>query len=519
MIINWKSIRTLSPTFMVVIFVLSCSFFGLFSINSNNAYADFTISMTSSGAQSMDVSAGGNGTAISADNITVATNCRAGYNFSMATSVSNNNLYLNGDISNNASGTYFSPVDGTSALSSTNNKNKWGYYYNSSTPATAPNASSVFTAMPVISSPTTIITPISSATDINDSFNIYYGVAVSSNLIPGTYKMIPDTNNSNNDGTIVYYLTLAEACMPYLVQFNPTSTAGGTTLSGTGTMGSQTIPVGTPTNLNINTFTAPSGYEFDGWNTAQDGTGTSYTDGQSVTDLTTGGGSITLYAQWKLPPIAMQAAIMADCGKTMTDDRGVTAYRNVAYTTAKIGDLCWMTRNLDLPGGTTLTPSDSNVTSNYTLPASSTSGFSNASTAYVYNSDSTNFNDTSCGSGNPCYSYYSYVAATAGTNPSSGEASSDICPKGWRLPTKDEFTTLKNSYNTGAKLVASPFLGVYAGFYSSSSFFNGGSNGYYWSSTADDASLAYALAFYSSYANVNLNDKNNGYSVRCVAKS
>ncbi|MBO7718429.1 InlB B-repeat-containing protein [Candidatus Saccharibacteria bacterium] len=67
---------------------------------------------------------------------------------------------------------------------------------------------------------------------------------------------------------------------------------------GTGTMGDQSILVGEATNLNSNTFTR-SGYDFVGWNTVAGGSGTSYTDGQSVTDLTTARSTITLYAQWE----------------------------------------------------------------------------------------------------------------------------------------------------------------------------------------------------------------------------
>ena len=171
-----------------------------------------------------------------------------------------------------------------------------------------------------------------------------------------------------------------------------------------------------------------------------------------------------------------------------------------------------MTKNLDLAGGTTLTSADSNVSSNYTLPASSASGFSSDSTAYVYNSGS-----TSCAkSSSPCYSYYSYIAATAGTNPSSGAATSDICPKGWRLPTEAEFNTLRSSYSTGSALIGSPFLAIPGGYFYDSSFDGSGSNGNYWSSTANNSSNAYNLNFNSSNANVNNNNKRNGFSVRCV---
>ena len=65
---------------------------------------------------------------------------------------------------------------------------------------------------------------------------------------------------------------------------------------GTGSMANQTIPYGTPTPLNTNTFTKNDAV-FNGWNTAPDGTGTSYSDGQTVTDI----GNIVLYAQWQEP--------------------------------------------------------------------------------------------------------------------------------------------------------------------------------------------------------------------------
>ena len=42
-----------------------------------------------------------------------------------------------------------------------------------------------------------------------------------------------------------------------------------------------------------------TGYKFTGWNTARDGTGSSYTDGQSISDLSsTAGATVSLYAQW-----------------------------------------------------------------------------------------------------------------------------------------------------------------------------------------------------------------------------
>jgi uncharacterized protein (TIGR02145 family) len=289
---------------------------------------------------------------------------------------------------------------------------------------------------------------------------------------------------------------------------------------GSGTMNNETgIYSFEGHTLPASTFTAPSGYQFAGWCTTNTAgsyacDGTSYAAGASVDGLASAGGTVTLYAYWKAI-VWFQTATSADCGSEMHDNRGVDAYKDVAYTTTMINGLCWMTRNLDLPGHTTLTSSDSNVASNYTLPASSTSGFSDNTTAYVYNSNTSTFNDTSCGSSNPCYSYYSYVAATAGTNPSSGSANYDICPKGWRLPTQAEYNTLRGSYTTGAALTGSPFLGVYAGYYNSN-FANGGSYGNYWSSTVTSSTNAYGLGYSGSNSGVYNFYKSNGYSVRCV---
>ena len=61
-----------------------------------------------------------------------------------------------------------------------------------------------------------------------------------------------------------------------------------------GTMASQTVTAKTETALNANTFTR-KGYNFNGWNTAADGTGDSYADGATA-NLTE---NTTLYAQWE----------------------------------------------------------------------------------------------------------------------------------------------------------------------------------------------------------------------------
>ena len=127
------------------------------------------------------------------------------------------------------------------------------------------------------------------------------------------------------------------------------------------------------------------------------------------------------------------------------------------------------------------------------------------------------------------------------------DAPYSICPKGWRLPTsgQDAGTTtltnwkrgdfyrlltayganLENAYNqntatfwndAGAGTVANFLL---SGYYNVSTFYDGGSGGYYWSSTSATPTLSRALSFnpgvvYSAYNY----SRRNGFSVRCMLR-
>ncbi len=77
----------------------------------------------------------------------------------------------------------------------------------------------------------------------------------------------------------------------YTVAYNGNGATGGSTASSTHTYNVAKA-------LTTNGFTR-TGYTFAGWNTKADGTGTNYTNGQSVTNLSsTQGATITLYAKW-----------------------------------------------------------------------------------------------------------------------------------------------------------------------------------------------------------------------------
>ena len=68
----------------------------------------------------------------------------------------------------------------------------------------------------------------------------------------------------------------------------------------TGSMSNMTFSYDTGQNLTSNVYSRGRSYGFINWNTSSDGTGTSYTNGQSVNNLTTtNNATVTLYAQWE----------------------------------------------------------------------------------------------------------------------------------------------------------------------------------------------------------------------------
>ena len=97
---------------------------------------------------------------------------------------------------------------------------------------------------------------------------------------------------TTNKGTVNLYAQWT--ANSYTVTFN-----GNGALSGT--MADQSFTYDTAQNLTSNGFCKGIAYAFIGWNTASDGSGTTYTNGQSVSNLTTANnGNVVLYAQWEL---------------------------------------------------------------------------------------------------------------------------------------------------------------------------------------------------------------------------
>ena len=234
---------------------------------------------------------------------------------------------------------------------------------------------------------------------------------------------------------------------------------------------------------------------------------------------------------------------------------------NQDYTIAKLKDgKVWMTKNLNLAGGTALYSDTSDVPSGYPssastpyyrLPESSTHSSAMANRATIYNSNS---ND--CNSDIGCYSFYSYAAATieSGTyiTEDNEDAPYSICPAGWRLPTS---RTAESNYQTESDYykLAKAYLGASmngTAISGSSSFYDNlgpdtvanfqtsglipynftkvdHTNGFYWSSTRMAAtSPDYSLFMIFSKTNwlgggiqTATSDMNNAdLAVRCLLK-
>ena len=231
------------------------------------------------------------------------------------------------------------------------------------------------------------------------------------------------------------------------------------------------------------------------------------------------------------------------------------------YVIRKLQDgKCWMIQNLQLgePGvSVTLTPEDSDVTSNFTIPANAITDDGKDSwwTSHteddvnkirIHNNGGTWVQPTTYGSDSTVNTagippsqaqyignYYTWYTATAGTGNytmASGNAPSSICPKGWKLPSLSDFMRLTTSivnisyYTNPAtseslKMQSSPNYFILSGEYASRVGSQGNSS-YWWASTASGSTQAYAfwLATTVVSPNRNANYKDTGNVMRCMMR-
>ncbi len=214
----------------------------------------------------------------------------------------------------------------------------------------------------------------------------------------------------------------------------------------------------------------------------------------------------------QMSPQACKSAGTAGSGnypsKTLKDSRD-----DNTYTVTKLDDQkCWMTQNLRIVNKK-ITAADSNVNSVYTIPKSSDPWYDTSATTnrVYYNALINNGNSA----------YYSWYTATASTQ---GNYYS-ICPKGWRLPTNDEYKTLLSSVEIdddevgSTKIQSAPYDFSAAGYVNNGLLVGLGDSGWYWSGTAYGSTTTYILNFHNNGMGVYSNGSRfYGNSVRCIAE-
>ena len=142
----------------------------------------------------------------------------------------------------------------------------------------------------------------------NNSNKINFGNSASSNTISYESNSVAITSNTSvmrynkasSDNRFRYYKSSSYSSQQPVQLYKKTGTASAPTHTilfkpngGNQSSYTQTVNEFESTALQTNTFTR-DGYAFDSWNTAADGSGTTYFDGAIVTLLN----DLTLYAQW-----------------------------------------------------------------------------------------------------------------------------------------------------------------------------------------------------------------------------
>lgn len=271
---------------------------------------------------------------------------------------------------------------------------------------------------------------------------------------------------------------------------------------------------------------AREGYDFKGWCTTAPTTanpdtctGTTFQPGDTYGIDQTSENITVLYAIWE-EQIAgyIQDYTYARCSNEAASKavKLMDKRDDKVYTVRYINGLCTMTQNLAIDKGQLLTPEDSNVKESWTMTSIDLEvGDNSFDVAEMHQG---NEEQIAKGYGN----WYNYCAATAGTICDSSNitnATYDICPKGWRLPTLAEQTSISGtSQGSWSTVNQTAFNAVAAGRYGSGSLYDSGTDGNWWSSTARNTTNRYNLYYSTSIGLLSGGDynRNRGFSVRCV---
>lgn len=117
----------------------------------------------------------------------------------------------------------------------------------------------------------------------------------------------------------------------YTIKFYGNGATGGSTAT-------MTMTYGTAKNLTANGFYC-TGCKYVNWNTKADGSGTSYSNQQSVKNLTTGGGTISLYARWT--PNKLTVTYNANGGSLDSSSYYLSSGNIYANSTREPASLIW----------------------------------------------------------------------------------------------------------------------------------------------------------------------------------
>ena len=464
--------------------------------------------------------------------VTVSTNVPGGAKLYLSTADDTNALYKDGDTS--SSSPAIQPTNRVTTLANMP-VNTWGYSLDNTNFQAVPTSASAALIADVNGS--TVGT--TSGEVISATVPVYYGAKVDSSLPAGTYSnrvvysvigTIPVNISSvavSVGGESVESLQAGEANTIVVTTDLMTSELGTPRVYLT-----TTNPAGTVECGNVNVAKNSRGYMTITCVATPSAAATGVT--LHVTQSSTG--------DWKwgdlahvLPDIVNPVSYMQDFTASQCNSmsRGEQIQLQDSrdqkmYWVGKLPDgNCWMTQNLDLDLSTsrTLTPSDTNISSNWT-PRTSTST-TTGSFFPSYSSDTGNSHDPgdvyyeNTSGTNQHYhvgNYYQWSAAKAGYT-GTGWSTQSICPKGWTLPSQSQFQTLINDEQLpGRNFIYTPYYLLRGGLFFDSSLIGAGSSGYYWSSTPDDSMYACVLSFSWDHINPNSSmQRNFGFSVRCVA--
>jgi uncharacterized protein (TIGR02145 family) len=323
-----------------------------------------------------------------------------------------------------------------------------------------------------------------------------------------------------------------------------TTDATNITLNGNTKTDGQTLDIACGT-YNI-TGTFPSGYDFDSWSATSGTLGSAST--LSTTYQVTGPATITLTGKPE------RCTSRATCMQTITScPTGVTEVMDARDGTLyKINSLadgrCWMLDNLaidlvstplsSLTGLTNASATSLNYLKNgggsssskYTEDPveywTSGGGFTTPK-IYMADKDVVPRNAPANGMGsNKVGGYYNYCAASAGSYcyhnyGSSGDATEDICPAGWSMPTRNNINSIVGAYNNVYNNIRNAMSLAVTGYYA---HLNGtatgqGSQGEYWTSTLRSSSddIMYSMHVNSTSEAFESNMvRYQGGTIRCI---